>query len=199
MRKTFVILVAGLTLASGTATAETAYVTDRLILGLHQAADTSDRAFRSLESGQQVEILSRDRLYAHVELPDGTRGYVKAAYIVSEKPAKAIVAESQAEAERLAAELEEAKRAFADPAATIDALRSEMSAIKADLDSNIVRVAELEQHNNDLIGLAKQYQYSLPYLWVAGAIGVCLIAGFLVGLWWVDLRSRQRHGGIRIY
>jgi len=34
------------------ALAETAYVTDNLRLGLHQAEDTSDRAFRTLESGQ---------------------------------------------------------------------------------------------------------------------------------------------------
>ena len=77
--------------------AETAYVTDNLRLGLHQAADTSDRAFRSLDSGQQLEILSRDRNYAHVRLPDGVQGYVKAAYLVDDKPAKLIVAETQAE------------------------------------------------------------------------------------------------------
>ena len=73
------------------AAAETAYVTDTLRLGLHQAADTSDRAFRSLESGQEFEVLSRSRLYAHIQLPDGTQGYVKAAYVVSEKPARLIV------------------------------------------------------------------------------------------------------------
>jgi len=46
--------------------AETAYITDNLRLGLHQAGDTSDRAFRTLESGQELEIISRDRNYANV-------------------------------------------------------------------------------------------------------------------------------------
>jgi hypothetical protein len=32
-----------------------------------------------------------------------------------------------------------------------------------------------------------------------GATSVCLIAGFLAGLWWIDYRSRKRHGGFRIY
>ena len=32
------------------AVAQTAYVTDNLRLGLHQAPDTSDRAFRTLDS-----------------------------------------------------------------------------------------------------------------------------------------------------
>jgi SH3 domain protein len=179
--------------------AETGYVTDRLVLGLHQAEDTSDRAFRTLESGQEFEVLSRDRLYAHIQLPDGTQGYVKAAYLVYDKPAKLIVSETQAEVDRLTAELEEARRAFAEPAATIDRLKGDATALQGDLDDSRSRVDELEKENASHRSRAERYQYSLPVTWVAGAIGVCLIAGFIVGLWWVDHRSRKRHGGIRIY
>ena len=115
------------------AAAETGYVTDRLMLGLHQAEDTSDRPFRSLESGTRFEVLSRDRLYAHVRLEDGTEGYVKAAYVVYEPPAKLIVNQSQAQVERLTAELEEAKAAFAEPAAVIDSLKAERNTLASDL------------------------------------------------------------------
>ena len=179
--------------------AETGYVTDRLVLGLHQAEDTSDRAFRSLESGQEFEVLSRDRLYARIQLPDGTQGYVKAAYLVYDKPAKLIVSQTQAEVERLTTELEEARQAFAEPAAVIDKLKADAAALQDDLDTNRVRVEELEKENAAYQSRAARYQYSLPVSWVGGAIGVCLIAGFLFGLWWVDHRSRKRHGGIRIY
>ena len=181
------------------AAAETGYVTDRLMLGLHEAADTSDRPFRSLESGTEFEVLSRDRLYAHVRLPDGTEGYVKAAYVVYEPPAKLIVNQAQAEVERLTTELEEAKAAFAEPAAVIDALKAETATLKTDLEAARERVEGLEEDNEKYQSRAERYQYSLPYTWVGGAIAVCLIAGFLGGLWWVDHRSRKRHGGIRIY
>ena len=56
------LVIGLLVLLPALAAAETGYVTDRLMLGLHQAADTSDRPFRSLESGTEFEILSRYRL-----------------------------------------------------------------------------------------------------------------------------------------
>ncbi len=181
------------------AMAETAYVTDNLRLGLHQAEDTSDRAFRMLDSGQAVEILSRNRNYANVQLPDGAQGYVKAAYLVVEKPAKLIVAETQAENERLAAELDTLRKQFAGPAATIDRLKSQIAELNTALDSDKSRITELEDLNAGLRSRQAQFKNSLPLRWVAGAIGVCLIGGFLLGLWWVDHQNRRRHGGIRIY
>lgn len=181
------------------AVADTAYVTDNLKLGLHQAEDTSDRAFRILSSGQPMEILSRDRNYANVRLPDGTEGWVKTAYLVDEKPAKLIVEETMAERDALAVELEETKEAFAGPAAKIDGLQAEAADLTAKLVAAEEQVAELQAENAAIQGMKERYRGSVPLRWVGGAIGVCLIAGFLIGLWWVDHRSRKRHGGIRIY
>lgn len=179
--------------------AETAYVTDTLQLGLHQAADTSDRPFRSLDSGQEMEVLSRTRYYANVQLPDGTTGYVKAGFLVDAKPAKLIVAETQAEVDRLSAELEETKRAFAAPSATIDTLRGEVDDLKSRLAASETNATELGEQNASLRGRQAQYKNSMPLQWVGGAVVACLVGGFLLGLWWVDHRSRKRHGGIRIY
>ncbi len=179
--------------------AETAYVTDTLSLGLHEAADTSDRPFKTLSSGQEMEILSRTKYYANVQLPDGTQGYVKAGYLVSAKPAKLIVAETQAKVDRLTSELEESRQAFAAPAATIDGLKRQAGDLQTRLDASELRVSELDEENSDLRNRQSQYKGSLPVKWVLGAIGACLFGGFFFGLWWVDYRSRKLHGGIRIY
>lgn len=179
--------------------AETAYITDNLRLGLHRAADTSDRAFRMLDSGQALEIISRDRNYANVQLPDGASGYVKAAYLVAEKPAKLIVEETIAERDALLAELEETKRAFAGPAATIQGLKDEAAELTMKLDGAEEVIVDLKAENASIQGLKERYKGSLPLSWVAAAIGVCLVGGFLLGMWWVDRSSRRRHGGIRIY
>jgi len=181
------------------ATAETAYVTDTLRLGLHQTADTSDRAFRTLESGQEMEIISRDRNYASVRLPDGAQGFVKAAYLVSEKPAKLIVAELRATHENLQQELEATKVAFASPAAAIEALEQQLAKKESALESNLSQIAVLAAEVDDFRGQYGKYKNSLPLPWVGGAMFICLLGGFLCGLWWIDYRSRKRHGGVRIF
>jgi SH3 domain protein len=193
------LIIGLLILLPALAAAETAYITDNLRLGLHQAEDTSDRAFRFLESGQAMEILIRDRNYANVRLPDGAEGWVKSAYLVDEKPAKLIVAETIEERDRLASELEQARAAFAEPAATIDELRSQAGQLSTDLEDARAQITALREENASIQGLKEQYRGSVPLQWVGGVILFCLVAGFLVGLWWVDHRSRKRHGGIRIY
>jgi SH3 domain protein len=154
---------------------------------------------RMLESGQAMEVLSRDRNYANVQLPDATEGWVKTAYLVDDKPAKLIVAEITAERDALLAELEEIKQAFAAPAAIIETLRNDALTFDTQIAESNSRVSALEEENASIRGLKEQYKGSLPLSWVAIAIGVCLIAGILLGMWWVDRQSRQRHGGIRIY
>ncbi len=181
------------------AMADTVYVTDNLRLGLYEAADTSGRPFRMLDSGQAMEILSRDRNYANARMPDGVEGWLKSAYLVSEKPAKLIVAETLAERDSLLANLEEMKLAFAEPAATIETLQADAADLAAKLQTSESQVAELEKQNAAYSGIRDLYRGSLPVNWVVAATAVSLIGGFLLGLWWVDRRSRIRHGGIRIY
>jgi len=193
------LLIGVLLLLPLTAVAQTAYVTDNLRLGLHRAENTSDRAFRYLDSGQAMEILSRDRNYANVRLPDGTEGWVKNAYLVEDKPAKLIVAETMAERDALAAELQEARAAFAEPAATIDALRSEAASLTSQVEASQAEVSGLREELASIQGMKERYKGSLPLSWVGAATLVCLIVGLLGGLWWSDYRSRKRHGGIRIY
>jgi len=186
-------------LLSATALAETAYVTDNLRLGLHQAADTSDRAFRTLESGQELEVLNRDRNYAHVRLPDGVEGHLKAAYLVFDKPARLIVAETQAKVDQLEKELADTREAFAVPGATIDTLEQQLAASQSELESQTQNVSELTAANENYKNRHEQFKYSLPLLWVGSAMAVCLLCGFLGGLWWIDRKSRRRHGGFRVY
>jgi len=199
MRPCFWVIIVLLGVSPLSAFGETAYVTDNLRLGLYEAEDTSGRPMRMLESGQAMEILSRDRNYANVRLPDASEGWVKSAYLVDDKPAKLIVAELTAERDALQTELQEVNQAFAEPAATIEALENDAVSFASELAASNARANALAEENASIRGLKEQYKGSLPLSWVAIAIVVCLITGLLLGMWWVDRQNRIRHGGIRIY
>jgi len=179
--------------------AQTAYVTDNLRLGLHRAEDTSDRAFRTLESGQELAILARGPLYAQVRLPDGTEGWVKAGFLVDEKPAKLIVEQTQGELARVQQELNDTREAFSGSAGRIAELERTTSTQAEELATLRSTVSALREENEDFRKSMSLYQFSLPWPMVLGAAVVSLALGFVAGMWWIDQRSRRRHGGFRIY
>ncbi|MEM7764618.1 MAG: TIGR04211 family SH3 domain-containing protein [Pseudomonadota bacterium] len=178
---------------------QTAYVTDVLRLGLHRAADTSDPAFRSLESGQTVAVLSRDRLYANVRLPDGTVGYVKAGYLVDDKPARLIVEEVRAAASDTEARLADVTARFSGSAARISSLENALTEATANADTLRDELSAVSAANAEYEQRLKTYGFSFPWPIALGAVIVALALGFASGYWWIDSRSRKRHGGFRIY
>lgn len=179
--------------------AQTAYVTDILRLNVYATPDFSGSPTRTLMSGDAFEVLLRERLATQIQLADGTTGYVRSAYIVDEKPARLIVAETQAEVDRLTAELARLEAAFEDPAAEISALNQRIATLGADVEARDSRVAELEDEVAGLSRASERYANSVPLSWSLGALLVALVGGFLGGLKYVDNQIRKRHGGIRVH
>jgi SH3 domain protein len=179
--------------------AETMYVTDTLRLGIHHTEDTSDEAFRNLVSGAELEIIERVPNYAHVRTTDGEEGWVKSAYLVSEKPAKTRVAELEQELKSVLAELKETQAALEATQSEARQLGRQAAATDDSADAIQETLERLKTENDAYAAQLDRYRGSLPLVWVAGALGVTLLAGFLGGLWWLDARIRRRHGGFRIY
>ncbi|MEM8981619.1 MAG: TIGR04211 family SH3 domain-containing protein [Pseudomonadota bacterium] len=177
----------------------TFYVTDRLRLGLHAAEDTSDRPFRVLDSGQALTVLQRNGNYASVRLPDGTEGYVKAAYLVDEKPAVLVVAERAAAYTDMETELADAKANFAGSAGRIAELERQVDELGGELAARKGKVQSLAQENEKFRDRMSLYRFSLPWPMVLGSVLVAVVLGVIGGMWWIDHRSRKRHGGFRIY
>ena len=194
-----IAVLAMLLFSSASAQETTAYVTDVLRLGMHNAADTSDRAFRSLESGQQMQILERSRLYARVRLPDGTEGYVKAAYLVDDKPARLIVEEVRTQAQAAEQALRELRDEYSGSATRIDTLETSLEEARTSLAEVTAQYNEAREINAGYEQKMRLYGFSLPWPIALGAMLISLVLGFAGGFWWIDSRSRRRHGGFRIY
>jgi SH3 domain protein len=199
MRKHALVgLALGAWAASG-AGAETVYVTDSLRLGLHAAPDTSDRPFDNLVSGTAVEVLERNPNYARVRLTDGREGWVKATFLVSEKPAAARVLELEAAAGGFEDAAAAAKAAQAAAETELAGLRNDLQATTGSAESIEETIERLKRENRAHEERLEIYRYTLPLAWVIPAVGVALVGGFLLGLWWLDAWIRRRHGGFRVY
>lgn len=196
---TRIVLAAISILSASLAAAETAYVTDILQLGLHAAEDTSDRPFRSLQSGAELEVLTRVPNYALVETADGEQGWVKSAYLVEERPARHRVAEVEAALEIMRDELESAQmgRQEAEQEATRLGLNIEARANSSE--AVLDTLERLKAQTEDYEQRLETYRGSVPLTWVVAALTLALIAGFLAGLWALDALIRRRHGGFRVY
>ncbi|MEL6199917.1 MAG: TIGR04211 family SH3 domain-containing protein [Pseudomonadota bacterium] len=178
---------------------QTAYVTDVLRLGLHRAADTSDAPFRSLESGQEMTVLERSRLYARIRLPDGTEGYVKAGFLVDDKPARLVVTETREALAASEATLASVRDEFSGSANRIAGLESDLQGARDAVANLQTQYDDAAAANADYERKMRVYGLALPWPLALGAVLVSLVLGFVGGFWWIDSRSRKRHGGFRIY
>jgi SH3 domain protein len=181
------------------ASAETAYVTDVLLLGLHAAEDTSDRPFQNLVSGTELEVLQRARDYALVETADGEQGWVKSAYLVTEEPARSRVAEVEAALEIMRQELERAQAAQQDAESHTEELGRNIQAREDSSEAVLDTLARLKSEAQAYEAQMDAYRGSLPLGWVVAALIVAVAAGFFAGMWCLDTLIRRRHGGFRVY
>ena len=179
--------------------AETAYVTDMLRLGLHRAEDTSDSAFRTLVSGAQLEILERRANYARVRTMDGEVGWVRSAYLVADKPAQLRLGEIEAEIDRVREELSAALTAGDAAEGAPGELADQMRFGSGAAEPMHETLARLQQENAAYASQLEIERRSVPLSWAGAALLVTLIGGFVAGMAWVDYLIRRRYGGLRVY
>ena len=193
------VLVFALCGFAAAATADTAYVTDSLRLGLHHADDTSDSPFQNLVSGAALEVLERRPNYARVRTADGDEGWVKTNYLVEQKPAVVRVAEVEAELATLRAEVDKARSARVSAEDEANRLGKQFAATSDSTEAVQDTLSRLKDENASYESRLETYRRSLPLPWVIAALVVTLVGGFLAGLWWLDALIRRRHGGFRVY
>jgi SH3 domain protein len=205
--------------------ADTVYVSDHLLLGVHEAKTASSAILKLVPTGTALEVLARENSLLHVKTPDGTRGWVDARYVVADKPARLQLAELEAEHRKTleevealktkveelreataSAEREPAPEADAAPTTELERLRRENRELKETIDSaeaQIAHLAELQASSSEsetsglLPAELDPATWGLkPWMgWPAGAL---FIAGLALGLYLMDRTQRRRHGGFRV-
>lgn len=140
--------------------AETVFVIDKLLVGVHQDQDLNSAIIKVLPTGTKLEVLTRKGELAKVKDPEGVSGWVDAAYLMDEPPAEAQLQQLQQDRQALADRLK-ALEANASTAADsngqppggnpkVDALTNENTSLKSQLSAQKLKNAELEAELGEL-------------------------------------------------
>lgn len=84
-----IALLSALFFLTTAAFGETLYVTDRILLGVHQDAAENSMVITTIPSGTAVDVIERGDDFIKIKLADGKQGWVSAGYLKPEKPATA--------------------------------------------------------------------------------------------------------------
>jgi FtsZ-binding cell division protein ZapB len=197
MRRMRQFLVVGLMLPV-MAGAETAFVTDMLQLDMYATSDMTGVSMRKLRSGDKLEILVRSGRAAQVRI-DGQTGWVKSLYLVDDEPARTRVNQLESTNERLedtSSKLRAEIDSLKDKVTELQQVQSGDDAAQA---ATREELRQLREANQQLESSLSAYAGSIPAIWTGVAVAVALLGGALASWWWIDKRSRARHGGYRIY
>lgn len=145
------VALGSLLLTAQGAQAETAYIVDQLLVGLHQEKDINSPISKVLATGTQVEILRREGDYAEIREPEeGKTGWVDSSYLMLDVPAKVRLAAVEEELNRLksqdSVQTSQAEQQERDQAHVqeVSELNTQLDELKQSLSSEKLKVGELE-------------------------------------------------------
>ena len=193
-RSTLFLLI----IVSSFAQAETAYVTDMLQLEMYATAQMTGPPVKRLRSGDQLEVTERKGRYARVKFGN-KEGWVKSLYLQEKEPARTRVNKLEDSNEKLTGSVNklqvelEAKQVRVSE---LEALQSGELEQQAATETELIRLQEENARLGDKLGT---YIGSVPLSWLLIAVVLSLLAGASGGWFYIDKRSRNKHGGYRVY
>jgi SH3 domain protein len=189
-----------------TVMAETRYVTDELQLSLYELINSKGKLLKRLNSGDQLELLEEEGLFAKVRANDGTEGWTKAGFLIKNKPARTQLIELQQQHQALASKLEQSKADLKKSHSELVNLKQQEQQANAELQDQlanqegvIAALDRIQQENEALRNSQGQLFSAIPLNWGLIAVGISFLLGLIAGIVLFDYRSRRRHGGYRIY
>ncbi|HEY2145997.1 MAG TPA: TIGR04211 family SH3 domain-containing protein [Steroidobacteraceae bacterium] len=177
-------------LAAGAA-ADSAYVSDELVLGVYAEQNGQGQRLTTLHSGSSVETLAQSGEFTQVRLSDGTVGWVKSAFLTSKEPATVRIKQLEEELDRGRA----TTPALAEAAARseVERLKQQLSAKQAEID------AARGQQRPAASSAAPLSVGTAPALLIAASAAISLLVGFWLGYATLARRVKHKFGGIKVY
>lgn len=181
--------------------AETLYVSDRLVIGLRSDITDSATIVKSVETGTALEVLERHGTRVRVRGADGVEGWVEERYLSAQAPVRARVAELEGEITRLRAEAARAA-AKVDAGPKLAQLEAELgqatkklAQAQAELEQTRAVLAEARRTPIERRPAEASVSHGSLFAWFAAGFAMLGI-GFIAGMVWVRESIRRRMGGM---
>ncbi|MEN8133350.1 MAG: TIGR04211 family SH3 domain-containing protein [Pseudomonadota bacterium] len=205
-QKCILFIVAFFPLSGSLCAQETQYVTDRLQLGLYADENASGKRISILESGVQLKVLEQKKNYTKVETGEGAKGWVKSAYLISDEPAKVMLARLERENDKLLLALEESKRKQFN---SVSSPTEDIISLKRELEEKNKVLQQAQFQINDLNRSLAQSQMSSDWLenlkiyfnplgWYLMALLSLFCIGIILGIRIVNNRIHKRFYGFKL-
>ncbi len=206
-----------LTLSSGIAFAEPAWVTDQFEITLRSGPSTSNAIQLMVGSGTRLEVLERDSDagYARVRTGGGTEGWVLTRYLMREPSAReqlqnltSQLTSAQSEGSSLNVQLGAIRTEYDNAKKTIQSLERDKERLEtelAEIKRTAANVLSINSRNKELheelaasetrVGVLEQENRALMsqttrYWFMTGAL--VLVVGIILGIWLPRIRWQRR-------
>ena len=207
------LVVAGVVaLGAPAARADTMYVIEQLVVSVNAEADGSGERVAQIKSGDSVDLIERQEDTAHIRLPSGQEGWVKASYLSESLPLHQQLAARTEELERVRKEKGalEADNAALRRAASAAAAAKPAPAVATPAPAPAPPVEappppsasspDSSAQGAPPLFSASSVMPSRPsWLLALGCAVLALGVGFALGWRLLDRRIRAKYGGLRIY
>ena len=140
----------------------TRYVNDEIVITLRAGQGDEYRILRTLKSGVSMTVLEEQPVFSQVRLKDGTEGWVRNQYIVSEPIARLKLLVVSDELTTLRKNYEKVSKSLGQITAERDSLLTARKDLEKqnlhlaqqndELEAIAARPMEIEQHNHELVG-----------------------------------------------
>jgi uncharacterized protein YgiM (DUF1202 family) len=180
-----------LSLFAVAASAEPAFVSDDLILGVYSEKNQQGTRLTTLHSGASVDVLTREGEFAQVGLGNDKVGWVKASFLTTREPAAVRVKSLEAELARIRS---------STPAMAEAAARSELETLKQQLAARQKEVDALQSASPAAAATAAPSSRrgdSIGIVIITGLL--CTLAGFVLGYATLARRIREKFGGVKVF
>jgi SH3 domain protein len=143
---------------TSTATADTRYVGDQLVITLRQGKSSRHKIIKTLKTGTQLEVLEEDDSYLKVRTRDGLEGYVLRQYISTNPPKTHLISRYEEENSRLKNKINGLEKVNAELEAQIESIQKEHSQELLELTGRSTLIEEaLEQIEQEQETTAEKY------------------------------------------